>query len=240
MPARWTPLSAAGSTGCSSPRSTSSSSPYERTDEGAYLVELAGEHKLKTMTWLVVQDVSLLVEAFFMRKPAENEGGTYRFLLDRNARTYGVHFSVDRLGDIYLTGKLALQAVTPEEIDRVLGCVGSTPTATSTRRSSSASRVRSSANAPGGPSSRPKPGTSDPTRCRPRTHSPDPDRRRLACPRADASAAPPRRERVEQAEPLHRLGRRRPVRQGSRWRPVAVGGCSRSRECCRTCCTPRC
>ena len=97
--------------------------PYERTDEGAYLVELAGEHKLKTMTWLIVQDVSLRVEAFFMRKPAENEGGTYRFLLDRNARTYGVHFSVDRLGDIYLSGRLPLQAVTPEEIDRVLGCV---------------------------------------------------------------------------------------------------------------------
>ena len=97
--------------------------PYERTEEGSFLVTLAGEHKLKTMTWLVVQDLSLLVEAFFMRKPAENEGGTYRFLLDRNARTYGVHFSVDRLGDIFLTGRLPLAAVTAEEIDRVLGCV---------------------------------------------------------------------------------------------------------------------
>src|SRR3954462_3345033 len=96
---------------------------YEHVEEGAFLVKLEGEHKLKTMTWLVVQDVSLRVEAFFMRKPAENEGGTYRFLLDRNARTYGVHFSVDRLGDIYLSGRLPLQAVTPEEIDRVLGCV---------------------------------------------------------------------------------------------------------------------
>jgi hypothetical protein len=97
--------------------------PYERTEEGSYLVSLAGEHKLKTMTWLVVQDISLLVEAFFMRKPAENEGGTYGFLLARNARTYGVHFSVDRLGDIFLTGRLPLSAVTPEELDRVLGCV---------------------------------------------------------------------------------------------------------------------
>jgi Putative bacterial sensory transduction regulator len=96
---------------------------YERVEEGAFLVKLEGEHKLATMTWLVVQDFSLLVEAFFMRKPAENEGGTYGFLLGRNARTYAVHFSIDRLGDIYLTGRLPLAAVSADEIDRVLGSV---------------------------------------------------------------------------------------------------------------------
>lgn len=96
---------------------------YERVAAGVYLVTLEGEHKLQTMTWLVVQDTTLLVEAFFMRKPAENEGAAYRFLLGRNSRTYGVHFCVDRIGDVYLTGRLPLEAVTPEEIDRVLGCV---------------------------------------------------------------------------------------------------------------------
>src|SRR5688572_31818341 len=50
---------------------------------------------------LVVEEHTLLAEAFFMRKPEENEGGTYRFLLERNARTYGVHFSVDALGDVF-------------------------------------------------------------------------------------------------------------------------------------------
>ncbi|WP_242424088.1 YbjN domain-containing protein, partial [Frankia sp. EI5c] len=73
----------------------------------------------------VVQDHTLLVEAFFMRAPAENAAGTYGFLLSRNARTYGVHFSIDRVGDIFLTGQVPLAAVTPEEIDRLLGCVGS-------------------------------------------------------------------------------------------------------------------
>lgn len=95
---------------------------YERAGEGSYLVALEGEHKLKTMTWLVVQDSTLLIEAFFMRKPAENPGGTYAFLLGRNARTFGVHFSVDRTGDVFLTGRLPLAAVTPDEIDRILGC----------------------------------------------------------------------------------------------------------------------
>ncbi|WP_261568697.1 YbjN domain-containing protein [Frankia gtarii] len=97
---------------------------YERIDAGSFLVTLEGEHKLRTMTWLVVQDHTLLVEAFFMRAPAENAAGTYAFLLNRNARTYGVHFSVDRVGDIFLTGQIPLLAVTAEEIDRILGCVG--------------------------------------------------------------------------------------------------------------------
>ncbi len=96
---------------------------YERVEEGAFLVKLVGQHKLATMTWLVVGDHTLLVEAFFMRKPESNEGGTYGFLLQRNARTYGVHFSCDRLGDIYLVGHVPLASVTADEVDRLLGCV---------------------------------------------------------------------------------------------------------------------
>jgi hypothetical protein len=96
---------------------------YERVEEGAYLVKLAGQHKLATMTWLVVGDHTLLVEAFFMRRPESNAGGTYGFLLQRNARTYGVHFSCDRLGDIYLVGHVPLASVTADEVDRLLGCV---------------------------------------------------------------------------------------------------------------------
>ncbi len=96
---------------------------YERVEEGAFLVKLAGEHKLATMTWLVVGDHTLLVEAFFMRRPESNAGGTYGFLMQRNARTYGVHFSCDRLGDVYLVGHVPLASVTADEVDRLLGCV---------------------------------------------------------------------------------------------------------------------
>jgi hypothetical protein len=96
--------------------------PYEHVGVGSFLVTLAGEHKLRTMTWLVVQDHTVLVEAFFMRAPAENAAGTYAFLLGRNARTYGVHFSVDRVGDVFLTGQVPLAAVDADEVDRLLGC----------------------------------------------------------------------------------------------------------------------
>jgi hypothetical protein len=96
---------------------------YEEAQPGAFLVKLPGAHKLATMTWLVVGDHSLHVEAFFCRKPDENEAGLYRWLLERNARMFAVSFAVDNVGDVYLTGRLPLTSVTPEDIDQVLGSV---------------------------------------------------------------------------------------------------------------------
>jgi len=96
---------------------------HTQPEPGAYLVRLAGEHKLATMTWLIPGEHSLQVEAFFCRQPDENHAAFYRFLLERNGRLYGVHFAVDRTGDVYLTGRLPLAAITDDEIDRLLGCV---------------------------------------------------------------------------------------------------------------------
>jgi len=66
---------------------------------------------------------SLSIEAFFIRKPDENHEAFYRWLLERNARMYAVAFAIDNIGDVYLVGKLPLTAVTPDEIDRILGSV---------------------------------------------------------------------------------------------------------------------
>jgi len=96
---------------------------YENPRPGAFLVKLPGQHKLATMTWLVTGEHSLGVEAFFCRQPDENHEAFYRFLLERNGRMYGVHFSLDPAGDVYLTGHLPLSAVSAEDIDRLLGCV---------------------------------------------------------------------------------------------------------------------
>jgi putative sensory transduction regulator len=96
---------------------------YESPGQGSYLARLEGQHKLATMTWLIVGEHSLHVEAFFCRQPDENHGRFYRFLLERNGRMYGVHFAVDPAGDVYLVGRTPLPAVSGEEIDRLLGCV---------------------------------------------------------------------------------------------------------------------
>jgi hypothetical protein len=97
--------------------------PYEQLAESCYAVRLQGMHRLITTARLVVGDQSLLVEAFFVRRPDENAEEFYRFLLERNGRMYGVHFAIDARGDVYLIGRLPLVAVTPDEIDRLLGCV---------------------------------------------------------------------------------------------------------------------
>ena len=96
---------------------------YANPRPGAYLVSLEGQHKLATMTWLIAGAHSLAVEAFFCRQPDENHAAFYRFLLERSGRMYGVHFSLDPVGDVYLTGRLPLSAVSTADIDRLLGCV---------------------------------------------------------------------------------------------------------------------
>lgn len=87
------------------------------------IVELPGERKLKTNTILSIGEHSVRVEAFVCRKPDENHEGVYRFLLKRNRRLYGVAYTLDNIGDIYLVGRIALEAVSADEIDRVLGQV---------------------------------------------------------------------------------------------------------------------
>jgi hypothetical protein len=96
---------------------------YERPRAGAFFVKLPGTHKLATMTWLVVGDHSLHIEAFFCRKPDENHAGFYRFLLEKSGRMYGMGFTLDEAGDVHLVGKVPLASVSADEIDRLLGCV---------------------------------------------------------------------------------------------------------------------
>ena len=96
---------------------------YDSPGDGQFFVTLPGTHKLATHCWLVAGRHALLVEAFVCRKPDENAEEFLRFLLRRNARMYAVAFSVDKAGDVYLVGRLPLQAVTADEVDRLLGAV---------------------------------------------------------------------------------------------------------------------
>lgn len=93
---------------------------------GVFLVRLPGTQKLVTECALEVGQHSLSLRAFVARKPDENQAGVYRWLLERNLKLYGVAFSLDALGDIYLTGRTAVSAVTRAEVDRVLGVVAAT------------------------------------------------------------------------------------------------------------------
>ncbi|MEV6232989.1 YbjN domain-containing protein [Saccharopolyspora shandongensis] len=106
-------------------KSTLDASGLEYASKGAgrYFVTLPGTKKLQTNCWLIVAEHALVVEAFVCRQPDEAHEDVYRFLLRRNARLYGVHYTIDGNGDIYLVGRIGLHAVTADELDRVLGQV---------------------------------------------------------------------------------------------------------------------
>ena len=96
---------------------------YHEVSDGVFAITLPGEKKLQTPVRLDVGPHALGIHAFVCRKPDENHEGVYRWLLQRNLKMYGVSFALDAVGDIYLDGRLPLSAVTPEELDRLLGSV---------------------------------------------------------------------------------------------------------------------
>ena len=95
----------------------------ERAGEHSYAVTLPGVHKLKTVCNLIVGEHALRIEAFVMRQPDERHEELWAWLLRRNARMYGVAFSIDAVGDVYLTGRVGLAGLSEDELDRLLGSV---------------------------------------------------------------------------------------------------------------------
>ena len=96
---------------------------YDQVGDGVFATILPGEKKLQTPVRLDLGPHALGIHAFVCRKPDENHEGVYRWLLQRNLKMYGVAFALDAVGDIYLDGRLPLSAVTPGELDRLLGSV---------------------------------------------------------------------------------------------------------------------
>jgi hypothetical protein len=102
---------------------TTSELTYTEHRPGVFEVTLPGERKLQTTCRLEVGQHALGIHAFVARNPDENHQVVYRWLLERNLKMFGVAFAVDSAGDIYLDGRVPLQAVTADEVDRLLGAV---------------------------------------------------------------------------------------------------------------------
>ncbi|MDQ2883397.1 MAG: YbjN domain-containing protein [Actinomycetota bacterium] len=96
---------------------------HEHRGPGSFTVTLVGSKRLRTTCWVLVGQHGVLVEAFVCRRPDESHEDVYRWLLHRNTKLYGVHYALDKAGDIYLIGRLAHHSLTAEELDRVLGQV---------------------------------------------------------------------------------------------------------------------
>jgi len=96
---------------------------YEHKDGNTFLITLPGEKKLQTHCALIIGDHSLSINAFVIRKPDENVAAVHAWCMAKNAGMYGIAFATNELGDIYLVGRLPLDAVNAKEIDRLIGSV---------------------------------------------------------------------------------------------------------------------
>ena len=96
---------------------------FDKQGANTFMVTLPGEKKLQTHCALVVGDHSLSINAFVIRKPYAHEDAVHKWCMTKNASMYGIAFAINELGDIYLVGRLPLDAVNAQEIDRLIGSV---------------------------------------------------------------------------------------------------------------------
>lgn len=96
---------------------------YEVVDARTLAVVVPGEHKLKTTASFAFGDSAVTVNAFVIRHPDENPLAVYRWLLEKNKRMYGLAYSIDHLGDVYLTGRFPLASLDDDELDRIFGAI---------------------------------------------------------------------------------------------------------------------
>jgi hypothetical protein len=102
---------------------TSHDLDFDKQGENTFMVTLPGEKKLQTHCALVVGDHSLSINAFVIRKPDTHEDAVHKWCMTKNASMYGIAFAINELGDIYLVGRLPLDAVNAQEFDRLIGSV---------------------------------------------------------------------------------------------------------------------
>lgn len=96
---------------------------FDRPAPNTFLISLPGQTKLATHCALVIGDHTLSINAFVIRRPDENADQVHSWCLTKNASMYGIAFAINELGDIYLVGRLPLDAVNDCELDRLMGSV---------------------------------------------------------------------------------------------------------------------
>jgi hypothetical protein len=74
-----------------------------------------------TTIYFDLRQRTLRYEVYFLPDPPSQHVELYRFLLERNHTMYGARFSLGPDGDVYLTGRVALEHLTSGELDRIIG-----------------------------------------------------------------------------------------------------------------------
>lgn len=86
-----------------------------------WYVRFGCEGRDATTIYFDLHQRTLRYEVYFLPDPPANHLELYRFLLQRNHSLYGARFSIGPDADLYLTGRVALEHLTVDELDRVIG-----------------------------------------------------------------------------------------------------------------------
>lgn len=86
-----------------------------------WFIRVRGEEKDVFTVWLLLRQRTLHYETYLMPAPEEDQARFYEHLLRRNAKLGGAAFSIGAEDGIYLGGELPVDAVTDDELDRILG-----------------------------------------------------------------------------------------------------------------------
>ena len=93
----------------------------EEADLRRWYIRVRGEEKDTFTVWLTLRQRTLHYETYVMPAAEENHERFYEHLLRRNLRFNGAAFTIGAEDAIYLVGQLPIEAVTDDELDRILG-----------------------------------------------------------------------------------------------------------------------
>jgi hypothetical protein len=86
-----------------------------------WFVRVTGDDKDVSTIRFTLRQRTLHHETFLMPGPEEDHARFYDYLLRRNHELYGLAFEIGEEDGIFLAGQIDGRAVTPDELDRILG-----------------------------------------------------------------------------------------------------------------------
>ena len=91
--------------------------------EGRWGLRMRQSCREATTVWFDVGDLTVGFEAYLLPAPSHNAAEVYRQCLARNHRSWPAASSVDRVGDIYIRGRIPLSDLGPLRLDEAVGAV---------------------------------------------------------------------------------------------------------------------
>jgi len=91
--------------------------------EGRPGIRMTQENRDFTTLWFEVGDRTVGLEAYLVPAPPHNQAEVYRQALVRNGRSWPVWIAAGRDGDLYVLGRLPLESLDEEALDRAVGGV---------------------------------------------------------------------------------------------------------------------